>query len=196
MQAKFCQQQEALLHGDLHTGSFMCTPTTTWAIDAEFAFYGPIAFDVCKMVANLLLAFFASDGYASHSQPRTEQRQWLLQVLPSTWHNAHVVYQHTNIDCLDLQSDTAHSQQSGQWTTCLQAIQDIWRLFQQGFSRLWDSAAAQGRGGDLYPAPLFPPGPALQVSCHQLCTHCTCWAACHNLQIRVQVNLRCLTADA
>lgn len=80
LQAKFCEQQQALLHGDLHTGSLMVTPTSTWMIDAEFACYGPMAFDVCKMIANLLLAYFASDGYASPSQPRIEQRTWLLQV--------------------------------------------------------------------------------------------------------------------
>ena len=58
----------------------MVTDETTYAIDAEFACYGPIAFDVCKMIANLLLAFFASDGLASAAEPRHEQRRWLLKV--------------------------------------------------------------------------------------------------------------------
>lgn len=49
-------------------------------IDAEFAFVGPIAFDVGKMVGNLLLAFFASDGLASEAEPRHAQRRWLLQA--------------------------------------------------------------------------------------------------------------------
>ena len=38
---------------------------TTYVIDPEFAFYGPMAFDVGKILANLLLAFFACDGHAS-----------------------------------------------------------------------------------------------------------------------------------
>ena len=75
------ERQQALLHGDLHTGSFMVTEETTYAIDAEFAFYGPIAFDVCKMIANLLLAFFASYGQEEQANAsREDQRKWILQV--------------------------------------------------------------------------------------------------------------------
>jgi 5-methylthioribose kinase len=58
----------------------MVTQDTTYVIDAEFAFYGPIAFDVAKMVANLLIAYFASWGLQTVEAPRTEQRSWLLQV--------------------------------------------------------------------------------------------------------------------
>jgi hypothetical protein len=56
---KFVGTQEAYLHGDLHTGSLMCTPGSSLVIDPEFAFYGPIGFDVGSYLANLLLAFFA-----------------------------------------------------------------------------------------------------------------------------------------
>ena len=80
MQSRFMERQQALLHGDLHTGSLMCTEDTTYVIDAEFAFCGPIAFDVGKMIANLLIAYFASFGLEIAEQPRATQRQWLLQV--------------------------------------------------------------------------------------------------------------------
>ncbi|TIU04340.1 MAG: S-methyl-5-thioribose kinase, partial [Mesorhizobium sp.] len=42
----FAANAETLLHGDLHSGSIMVTDTETRMIDPEFAFYGPIAFDV------------------------------------------------------------------------------------------------------------------------------------------------------
>ncbi len=74
------ERQQALLHGDLHTGSLMCTDDTTYVIDAEFAFCGPIAFDVGKMIANLLIAYFASWGLETAEASRQQQRQWLLQV--------------------------------------------------------------------------------------------------------------------
>ena len=80
LQAKFITEAQALLHGDMHTGSLMVTQDTTYAIDAEFAVYGPIAFDVGKFLANLLLAFFALDGQCSGREQRSQQRQWLLQV--------------------------------------------------------------------------------------------------------------------
>lgn len=87
LQAKFVENQQALLHGDLHTGSLMVTEDTTYVIDAEFAFYGPIAFDVSKMVANLLIAYFASFGLETADSPRIEQRRWLLQVGTAFWHD-------------------------------------------------------------------------------------------------------------
>lgn len=42
-------------------------------IDPEFAYYGPMAFDVGKIIANLLLCFFALDGHASG-----EGRHWIV----------------------------------------------------------------------------------------------------------------------
>ena len=80
LQALFCERQQALLHGDLHTGSFMVTESTTFAIDAEFAFYGPMAFDVSKMIANLLVAYFASAGRDLDAAESDSFRLWLLEV--------------------------------------------------------------------------------------------------------------------
>ena len=41
---------------------------------------GPIAFDVGKMIANLLIAYFASWDWKTAEASRQQQRQWLLQV--------------------------------------------------------------------------------------------------------------------
>ena len=79
---KFASDAAALLHGDLHTGSIMCTMDTTFVIDHEFAFYGPMGFDVGAFVANLLLAYFAQDGYDGD---RAKQREWLLSCVKETW---------------------------------------------------------------------------------------------------------------
>ncbi|GAA0344760.1 S-methyl-5-thioribose kinase [Bacillus carboniphilus] len=50
----FLTEGEALIHGDLHTGSIFASETETKVIDPEFAFYGPIGFDVGQVFANLL----------------------------------------------------------------------------------------------------------------------------------------------
>lgn len=42
-------------------------------IDCEFAFCGPMAFDIGKLIGNLLLAYFASAGHADPEQPRCAQ---------------------------------------------------------------------------------------------------------------------------
>jgi 5-methylthioribose kinase len=85
LKARFAGGAQALLHGDLHTSSLMVTSEETWAIDPEFAFMGPIGFDVGKVLANLLLALFASDGLATVEEPRTAQRAWLRETAAAVW---------------------------------------------------------------------------------------------------------------
>ncbi|GIL52594.1 hypothetical protein Vafri_8417 [Volvox africanus] len=85
LKSLFCSKPQALLHGDLHTGSIMVTDAETSVIDPEFAFYGPIAFDVGKILANLLLAYFASDGHEKTPGEREGQRGWLLSCIIDTW---------------------------------------------------------------------------------------------------------------
>lgn len=67
---RFCERAQALIHGDLHTGSVMVTPNSTQVIDPEFAFYGPMGFDIGAFVGNLILAFFAQDGHAAEGNDR------------------------------------------------------------------------------------------------------------------------------
>ena len=86
LKEKFMTEGQALLHGDLHTGSLMCTETTTFAIDNEFAFYGPMGFDVGLFFANLLLAYFSQRGWADcKGEYRSTQGDWLLDTFNSTW---------------------------------------------------------------------------------------------------------------
>jgi 5-methylthioribose kinase len=55
LKRKFLTEGDALLHGDLHTGSIFVSDEETKIIDPEFAFYGPISFDLGQFIANLLL---------------------------------------------------------------------------------------------------------------------------------------------
>ena len=63
LKLKFLNAPEALIHGDLHTGSIMVTDSATIVIDPEFAFYGPMGFDIGAVIANLLMAYLASAGH-------------------------------------------------------------------------------------------------------------------------------------
>ena len=86
LKEKFMTEGQALLHGDLHTGSLMCTESTTFAIDNEFAFYGPMGFDIGAFLANLLLAYYSQRGWAKCTgEDRGSQREWLLSAFKSTW---------------------------------------------------------------------------------------------------------------
>jgi len=60
----FLTRGEALLHGDLHTGSVMVTEVDNLCDRPEFAFFGPIGFDVGAILANLMLSYLAQNGHA------------------------------------------------------------------------------------------------------------------------------------
>ena len=82
---RFTTKSEALLHGDLHTGSVMVTATDTRVIDPEFAFYGPMGFDIGAFLGNLYLAYFAQEGHEAYPDQRVPHREWLLETAESTW---------------------------------------------------------------------------------------------------------------
>ena len=54
---QFLSKTDALIHGDLHTGSLMTGPGQTYVIDTEFAFFGPFGFDIGKIIANFLMSY-------------------------------------------------------------------------------------------------------------------------------------------
>ncbi|MBN8530555.1 MAG: S-methyl-5-thioribose kinase [Alphaproteobacteria bacterium] len=85
MKWRFMNATEALIHGDLHTGSVMVTETDTRAIDPEFAFYGPMGFDVGAVIANLLLAYFAQSGHAEKHGARNAYASWILEQIVVLW---------------------------------------------------------------------------------------------------------------
>ncbi len=58
----FLTEAEALLHGDLHTGSIFSSDSETKVIDPEFAYYGPIGFDVGVFLANLIFQSLTRSG--------------------------------------------------------------------------------------------------------------------------------------
>jgi 5-methylthioribose kinase len=82
---KFLSVAEALIHGDLHSGSVMVTPDETKVIDPEFAFYGPLGFDVGAVIGNLLLAYFSQTGHETVPGTRDEYREWLLVLVEKFW---------------------------------------------------------------------------------------------------------------
>ena len=82
LKLKFLSEVQALLHGDLHTGSIMVTETDTRVIDPEFAVMGPMGFDVGKVLGNLLLSFFSQRGHERHPAERDGYRAWISQRRP------------------------------------------------------------------------------------------------------------------
>jgi 5-methylthioribose kinase len=84
LKLKFLTSAEALVHGDMHTGSIMVTDTDTRAIDPEFAFFGPIGFDVGALIANLLIAAIAHRVHRP-SELGEAYRTWILDQAELVW---------------------------------------------------------------------------------------------------------------
>lgn len=80
----FATSAETMLHGDLHSGSVMVTDDETRVIDPEFAFYGPMAFDVGMLMANFWMSYFSQSGHEVDSD-REDMRAYLLDVIADTW---------------------------------------------------------------------------------------------------------------
>jgi 5-methylthioribose kinase len=81
----FLTRAQALVHGDLHSGSVMVTDGDTRIIDPEFAFYGPIGFDLGAFLGNLLLAWCAQPGHATAEDDRAAYREWILGETVIFW---------------------------------------------------------------------------------------------------------------
>jgi 5-methylthioribose kinase len=76
LKSSFLTKQNGLTHGDLHTGSIMVKGNSAKVIDAEFAFYGPVGFDLGLYWANYLLSYFShQDTLSVQSALKTAIRQ-------------------------------------------------------------------------------------------------------------------------
>lgn len=82
---QFLTSAEAMIHGDLHTGSIMLTPQDTRVIDPEFAFVGPMGFDVGAVIGNLFLAYYAQTGHEERAGIRNAYRHWILLQAEQVW---------------------------------------------------------------------------------------------------------------
>jgi 5-methylthioribose kinase len=82
---KFLGEAQALIHGDLHSGSVMVTENDSRVIDPEFAFYGPIGFDLGAFFGNLLLNWYSQPGHSTPIDDRVAYQEWILQQGKIFW---------------------------------------------------------------------------------------------------------------
>lgn len=108
---QFLTEGEALVHGDLHTGSIFASEAETKVIDPEFAFYGPIGFDVGQFIANLLLNALSR---------KSDAREPLWTHIDNTW----IVFANTFSELWKTSNQEALAQTDGYLTYILEKI---WR---------------------------------------------------------------------
>ncbi len=72
----FMTRAQSLIHGDLHTGSIFINDADTRVFDPEFAFYGPMGYDIGNVIANMIFAWCNGDAYGE-----TEFCAWVESVI-------------------------------------------------------------------------------------------------------------------
>lgn len=69
---RFMNHAESLIHGDLHTGSIFINQEHTFVFDPEFAFFGPMGYDIGNIIANLFFAW--ANGNATIEEPEAKAK--------------------------------------------------------------------------------------------------------------------------
>ncbi len=78
----FMNNAEALIHGDLHSGSIFINESGIKIIDPEFAFYGPIGYDVGNVLGNL---FFSWANKLCTGSTNGRYMDWIAEVIPEIY---------------------------------------------------------------------------------------------------------------
>lgn len=78
---EFMNNAQALIHGDLHTGSIFINQEHMYVFDPEFAFYGPMGYDVGNVIANLFFAWCHGDATIEYEEEKACFCGWILNTI-------------------------------------------------------------------------------------------------------------------
>lgn len=79
----FMNNAQALVHGDLHTGSIFIKKDSTKVFDPEFAFYGPMGYDIGNVVANMYFAWNNGNETIQDEEERKAYTDWVEESVAS-----------------------------------------------------------------------------------------------------------------
>ncbi len=89
LKQSFMTDHQALIHGNLHTGSVLVTETDTKVIDPVCASFGPIGYDLGTLIGHLLIGYFSQAGHAPSHAPRNAYERWLAETVQQVWQGFH-----------------------------------------------------------------------------------------------------------
>jgi 5-methylthioribose kinase len=85
MKEAYMTHAETLIHADLHTGSIMLNEEDTRVIDPEFAFFGPMGYDIGAVLQNLVLNYLSHFAHTPDPDQRREYQAYLLEMIRDIW---------------------------------------------------------------------------------------------------------------
>ena len=82
LRLNFMNHAQALVHGDLHSGSIFVNESGLKVLDPEFAFYGPMGYDIGNVIGNL---FFARVNKVFTMPEETALVSAIDKLISETW---------------------------------------------------------------------------------------------------------------
>ena len=77
----FMNNAQALIHGDLHSGSIFINKEGMKVIDPEFSFYGPMGYDIGNVIGNLFFSLINRKHLMEDGKEKEEFLNWLSQSI-------------------------------------------------------------------------------------------------------------------
>ncbi len=81
---RFMNDPQALIHGDLHTGSVFINQDHTYVFDPEFAFFGPMGYDIGNVIMNLFFAWCNGEAVMEEGQEKEDFLDWCMDSIADT----------------------------------------------------------------------------------------------------------------
>ena len=102
----FMNKKESLTHGDFHTSNIFVNKEKIMVFDTEYSNYTPSAFDLGRLLANVILNY-ASLISKDYSQASREYQRYLLNLIEDVFNNyqreySELVKKHCNYEQKDL----------------------------------------------------------------------------------------------
>ncbi|MBZ0274804.1 MAG: S-methyl-5-thioribose kinase [Anaerolineae bacterium] len=85
LKESYMTQTQALIHSDLHTGSIMVNEYDTRVIDPEFAFFGPMGYDIGAVLSNFVLNFASHYAHTPNPVERESYQAHLIETMRELW---------------------------------------------------------------------------------------------------------------
>lgn len=85
LRLNFMNNAQALMHGDLHSGSIFANADGLKVLDPEFAFYGPMGYDIGNVIGNLFFSW-ANKAFTRPDDPAAQQAiEALARLIAETY---------------------------------------------------------------------------------------------------------------
>ena len=93
LKSNFNQSKQCLIHTDLHTSNVFVSDEELKIFDSEFARFGPIGFDLGRLLGSLALNFASLLGYQAWEEERKKGYQvYLLEVMEGLYRSFDETY--------------------------------------------------------------------------------------------------------